>query len=255
MYRSFVALGDSFTEGMDDLRADGTYRGWADLVAGHLAGQVAGFRYANLAVRGRLLGAIIDEQLEPAIAMRPDLVSIAGGGNDILRNKVDPAALTARLDGAVARLRATGVTVVIFSGADPTHLWPAGRRLMPRIAALHEAVQRIAAERGAVHVDLWGDDGFRDARMWSDDRLHLSTVGHHRAAARVLERIGVPPRGEWGVDLPPGVAVPWLRARGEDVRWARRHLAPWVSRRLRRRSSGDLIGPKRPILDTLTDEA
>jgi lysophospholipase L1-like esterase len=255
MYRSFVALGDSFTEGMDDLRADGTYRGWADLVAEHLAGQVDGFRYANLAVRGRLLGRIVAEQVEPAIAMRPELVSLAGGGNDILRNKVDPAALMALLDDAVVRLRATGATVVIFTGADPTHLWPAGHRLMPRILALHHAVQKIAAERGAVHADLWSDDGFRDARMWSDDRLHLSTVGHHRAAAHVLERIGVPPLDEWRVDLPPGVAVPWLRARGADVRWARRHLAPWVSRRLRGRSSGDLIGPKRPALDPLADEA
>jgi hypothetical protein len=161
----------------------------------------------------------------------------------------------AMLDDAVARLRASGATVVIFSGADPTHLWPGGHRLMPRISALHHGVQRIAAERDAIHVDLWSDDGFRDARMWSDDRLHLSTVGHHRAAAHVLARIGVPPLEEWRADLPPGVAPPWLRARGADVRWARRHLAPWVSRRLRGRSSGDLIGPKRPALDTLADEA
>jgi lysophospholipase L1-like esterase len=255
MYGSYVALGDSFTEGMDDLRADGTYRGWADLVAGHLAGQVAGFRYANLAVRGRLLGRIVAEQVEPAMAMQPDLVSIAGGGNDILRSKVDLDAVIDLLDGAVARLRAAGATVVVFSGADPTHLWPAGHRLMPRAVALHHAVQRMAAERGAVHVDLWSDDGFRDARMWSDDRLHLSTVGHHRAAAHVLERLGIPALPEWRVDLPPGVAVPWLRARGADLRWARRHVAPWVSRRLRGRSSGDLIGPKRPALEILPEES
>jgi hypothetical protein len=80
-------------------------------------------------------------------------------------------------------------------------------------------------------------------------------VGHHRAAAHVLERIGVPPLDGWRADLPPGVAVPWLRARGGDLRWARRHLAPWISRRLRGRSSGDLIGAKRPALDPLADEA
>ena len=254
-YRSFVALGDSFTEGMDDRRPDGTYRGWADLVAGHLARQVEDFRYANLAIRGRLLGPIVAEQLEPALAMRPELVTIAGGGNDILRNKVDPGALMALLDDAVRRLRETGATVVVFSGADPTQLWPAGHRLMPRIIALHEAVQRIAAERGAVHVDLWSDDGFRDTRMWSDDRLHLSTVGHQRAAAHVLDRIGVPPLVDWRVELPPGTAVPWVRARVEDARWVRRHLAPWVNRRLRGRSSGDLIGPKRPVLEPLRYEA
>jgi hypothetical protein len=33
MYETFVALGDSFTEGLDDVRPDGSYRGWADLGA------------------------------------------------------------------------------------------------------------------------------------------------------------------------------------------------------------------------------
>jgi lysophospholipase L1-like esterase len=249
VYRSFVALGDSFTEGMDDPRHDGSYRGWADLVAEQLAREVDGFRYANLAIRGRLLGPIVTEQLEPALAMRPELVSLAGGGNDILRSKVDLAALTAVFDDAVRRLRATGATVVVFAGADLTHLWPAGRRMVPRIAVLHDAIHRIAAERGAVHVDLWSDDGFRDARMWSDDRLHLSPLGHHRVAAHVLDRLGVTPAAAWREELPPGVAVPWVRARAEDLRWVRRHVAPWVNRRLRGRSSGDLIAPKRPTLE------
>ena len=33
-YSSLVAVGDSFTEGMSDLLPDGSYRGWADLLAG-----------------------------------------------------------------------------------------------------------------------------------------------------------------------------------------------------------------------------
>jgi lysophospholipase L1-like esterase len=253
MYRSFVALGDSFTEGMDDPRADGTYRGWADLVAGHLAAEVEGFRYANLAIRGRLLGPIVAEQLEPALAMRPELVSIAAGGNDILRRRVDVGAITALLDDAVRRLRETGATVLVFSGADPTHLWPGGHRLVRRIDVLHEAVQRIAAGSGAVHIDLWTDDRFRDGRMWSTDRLHLSPLGHRQVAANVLERLGVPPRADWRAELPPASAVPWVRARAEDVRWARQHVVPWVQRRLRGVSSGDLLDPKRPVLEPYAD--
>ena len=37
MYETYVAVGDSFTEGLDDRRPDGGYRGWADLVAAELA--------------------------------------------------------------------------------------------------------------------------------------------------------------------------------------------------------------------------
>ena len=76
MYDSFVAFGDSFTEGLDDLRDDGSYRGWADLVAAELAGKTPGFRYANLAVRGRRLDRIRDEQLPRVEAMKPAMVGM-----------------------------------------------------------------------------------------------------------------------------------------------------------------------------------
>ena len=64
-YDSYVALGDSFTEGLDDRWPDGSFRGWADLVAAELAARSPGFAYANLAVRGRRLGQI-REQLPAA---------------------------------------------------------------------------------------------------------------------------------------------------------------------------------------------
>src|SRR5699024_10131268 len=83
---SYVAIGDSFTEGVGDELPDGSVRGWADRVASGLAAQADGdFAYANLAVRGRKLGPIVREQLDEAIAMRPDLLSINGGGNDLMR--------------------------------------------------------------------------------------------------------------------------------------------------------------------------
>lgn len=42
-YNSLVAVGDSFTEGMSDLLPDGSYRGWADVLAGRLATHAPGF--------------------------------------------------------------------------------------------------------------------------------------------------------------------------------------------------------------------
>ena len=80
---AFVALGDSFTEGVGDPYPDGTgdrgshhpglcYRGWADrfaerLAAERLAADRPGLRYANLAVRGRLLGQVAAEQVPRAV--------------------------------------------------------------------------------------------------------------------------------------------------------------------------------------------
>ena len=91
VFHRYVAIGDSFTEGVGDPdpeRPNGL-RGWADRVAEVLAAATPDFGYANLAVRGRKLPAILAEQVEPAVALSPDLVTIHGGGNDVLRPRVD----------------------------------------------------------------------------------------------------------------------------------------------------------------------
>jgi lysophospholipase L1-like esterase len=256
-YGSLVAIGDSFTEGLDDPDPSGTgFRGWADLVAAELAVREPGFRYANLAVRGRLLGRIVAEQLPAAIALRPGLVSIAGGTNDILRRSCDPPALARQLDDAVGQLRATGAEVLVFTGTDPTRRLPSTRRLLPRIAVVNDAVRRAAERHDALLVDLWADHAYDDPRLWSDDRLHLNALGHRRVAAAVLDRLGAAPERDDTRDpleAAPVAAQRWLRARLADVRWARRHLAPWVYRRVTGRSSGDLATPKRPQLTPVTE--
>src|SRR3954467_5528540 len=119
--RRYVAVGDSFTEGVGDpdpTRPNGL-RGWADRVAAVLGRQVDDFGYATLAIRGRKLPAILDEQVEPAIALAPDLVTIYAGANDILRPKVDIDALAERYDAALGRIAATGAHLVVFTAFDP----------------------------------------------------------------------------------------------------------------------------------------
>ena len=82
-WHRLVALGDSFTEGIGDPEplSGGGYRGWADRVAEELSGNQPDFAYANLAVRGRLVRQILDEQLSPALDLKPDLVTLSAGGN------------------------------------------------------------------------------------------------------------------------------------------------------------------------------
>src|ERR1700745_237959 len=136
---SFVALGDSFTEGMNDLVAGGAVRGWADRLAEVLGKRDPGFRYANLAVRGKLLRQIVSDQAPAAVSLleedaTPALVSIAGGGNDLLRPGADPDTLAELFDAAVARLGQTGARVLLFTGFDPRAFWLMGL-LRGKIAA------------------------------------------------------------------------------------------------------------------------
>jgi lysophospholipase L1-like esterase len=256
---SFVAIGDSFTEGLHDPDPGGGYRGWADRVAGAMAQRRSGFQYANLAIRGKLLDQVLAEQLPRAVAMAPDLVSLAAGGNDILRGS-DVDVLAAQFESGVAKLQAAGCRVIIFTGFDP-RMFPVIRWLRGRIAAYDMHLRGIADEAGCDLVDLWSMRALNDTRAWSPDRLHLTGEGHRLVALRTCEVLGVPVTAAWRAPLPPAAAAVsrdgarWLAARRQDARWAREFAAPWLRRRLTGASSGDGLSAKRPELLALSASA
>jgi lysophospholipase L1-like esterase len=253
-WRSFVAMGDSFTEGMNDAYPDGTFRGWADLVAARLAlDSGPDFGYANLAIRGRLLEQVVAEQLEPTLTMRPDLISFAAGGNDVLRPRMDPRGLVQGLDPVIGRLRDSGADVILFRFADVTAHLPAPRIVGPRASALNDGARELADRHGAILIDLFADSTFRNPTMWSADRLHLSPAGHRRVAGHVLNALGVGVDEDWMLVPPMPAPTPWLLARGADLRWAREHLAPWIGRHIIGHSSGAAVTAKRPALAPIQD--
>lgn len=251
MFHRYVAIGDSFTEGVGDpdpTRPNGL-RGWADRVAEQLAPSTPDFGYANLAVRGRLLRPILAEQIEPALALRPDLVTVYAGANDIMRPKVEIDALVTAYDEAIARLAGTAVRVVMWTGFDLG--WaPVFGRLRGRVAVYNELVREVAEHHGATLVDFWRLTEYRDTRLWDTDRMHMSPAGHQRMAIEVLNALGVAHKLE-----PFTFPDPTAPSRREEVRagydWARQFAAPWVHRRLTGRSSGDGVAPKRPTLQSV----
>ncbi|WP_018683078.1 SGNH/GDSL hydrolase family protein [Actinokineospora enzanensis] len=247
-YTSMVAIGDSFTEGMSDFRPDGTCRGWADLVAARLAADTPGFRYANLAVRGKLVRQIVDEQLDRAASMRPDLVTFAGGLNDVMRPSCDMAAVTARVTYAVRTLSAAAGRVVLFRAIDPSRRMRGSSRILPRINRLIALVDDLAAEHDAIVVDLFSTHAFDSPTLWADDRIHLNADGHRRVAEATLRALGHPPEFDWDESL-PATSADWRTRARADLHWARTHAGPWLGRRLTGRSSGDDRTPKRPDLD------
>ncbi|HEX5116491.1 MAG TPA: SGNH/GDSL hydrolase family protein [Pseudonocardiaceae bacterium] len=246
-WTSFMAIGDSFTEGLNDPGPDGHYRGWADRLAAYLAVDQPGMRYANLAIRGKYLRQVLADQFPIALAAKPDLVTFCAGGNDILRPSGDPDALAVEYEAAVVKLRAQGTDVVIFTGFDPRAM-PVIRRVRGRIATYNGHLWSIADRHGCRMVDLWSMRPLHDVRAWSDDRLHLSTAGHQRVALRAAEVLGVPAEGDWQEPWPDAPAIDWLDRRRSDIRWTREHFLPWINRHLHGRSSGDGLLPKRPEL-------
>ncbi|MFI1188250.1 SGNH/GDSL hydrolase family protein [Streptomyces californicus] len=236
-YTSLVAVGDSFTEGMSDLLPDGTYRGWADLLASRLAARSPGFRYANLAVRGKLISQIVDDQVEAAAALRPDVITLVGGLNDTLRPKCDMGMVRGRLEEAVERLTPSCEQLVLMR--SPGRSGPVFDRFRPRIEALFALIDDLAAQYGAAVVDLYSAPSLADPRMWDVDRLHLTAEGHRRVAEAVWQVLGLPPELDWRTRMPATAPPRWAARRTEDIRFARQHLGPWIGRRLTGRSSGD----------------
>lgn len=245
-WRRYVAIGDSFTEGIGDPEpgSPGGHRGWADRVAEVLSQQVDDFAYANLAIRGRLIRQIVQEQVEPALELKPDLITFSAGGNDVIRPGSDPDAIAEIFHDAVVRLSASGATVVVFTGID-TDFTPVFRGIRGKVAIYNENIRAIAERYDCIVADQWALKEVQDMRFFDDDRLHYNALGHHEVARMVLRALNVPN------DLQPMQPDPlpirtWRQARSNDLVWAREYLVPWVLRRLRHRSSGDHVTAKRP---------
>lgn len=251
----YVAVGDSFTEGLWDAPEgeDGPVRGWADVLAGLLserrrAAGLEPLRYANLAVRGRVLRPIVADQVPRALELEPDLVSLVGGGNDILRPATDVDRLGRLLEQAVVRVRATGADVLLATGADSAGS-PLVSATRARVGVYNAHVWSIARRHGAHVLDLWGMRHLHDMRMWAPDRIHLTTEGHARVAQGALAALGLTPDDpDWDEPLAPQPRIPRAEQARLDARWLRLYAYPWATRRLRGRSSGDVRVPKLPAL-------
>ncbi|MFV2017129.1 SGNH/GDSL hydrolase family protein [Micromonospora sp. LOL_023] len=233
----YVAIGDSFTEGLGDELPDGSTRGWADLVAAGLAAaNEQPVQYANLAIRGRLLEPIVTEQLDRALALSPapTMITLNGGGNDMLRPGADMARLSALIEDAVRRCVAAGVRLVLLSGGDPSARLPFGTMMRRRGLALTATTADLAARHGLEFIDVFNDVEIRREQYWSDDRLHLNSAGHRRVASLVLDGLGYATEAHVVDPAPVG-----RRSLLAEARYYRQFVAPWVQRRLRGRSSGD----------------
>ncbi|MDQ1173328.1 phosphatidylinositol alpha 1,6-mannosyltransferase [Microbacterium testaceum] len=234
----FVALGDSLTEGLCDASRmpSGQYRGWADRLAELLAhtSDAGPFRYANLAVRSRRVRHLIDEQIPAALALEPDLVSILIGANDLVGPAPVLPALVAEVESAVRAIRRTGADVLLVTTFLPRR--PAARIFARRFAAYNVHLRRIAAEQGAILLDLEAVGEIGETSMWADDLVHLSSAGHRLVAYRAAEALGVPDaRALLGLDEA-------LHADDGDRpggTWLTRDALPWVWRRVRGRTAGD----------------
>jgi len=251
-YRRYVAIGDSQTEGLGDGDEASGLIGFADRLAAMLDSLYPGLVYANLAIRGKRVADALAEQLPQALAMRPDLITVCIGMNDVVRpgRRFDRA--LADLQRLHAQLAESGATIVTTTFPDLARLLPVGRLLGSRVVEIN-AVIRTAADRfGFGLVDLYNAPSMTEPDTWSDDRVHGSTRGHMLFAAAAAEALGLPSSNHDWAHARGDVVDPSSRERAySQWLWTQNMLAPWLWRHVRGQSSGDGRAPRRPRLESV----
>lgn len=233
---------------MDDPDGDGGYRGWADRFAEHVAREQDGLEYANLAIRGRTTAKIREEQLQPALDLKPDLATVVAGMNDILRASFDVAAVAHDIYVMQDALVGQGATVLTFTLPDPAPVMPIAKPLRGRVLALNDAIRAATSNSGATLLDLGAYPVASDPRLWSEDRLHANSAGHERIGNALAHTLGLPGfDNSWTEPLPAALRNPRHRLIAAELSWLRRHLLPWLARHMRGQSSGDNRTCKRPV--------
>ena len=249
-FRRYVAIGDSSTEGLVDPDGNGGNRGWADRLAQHIAdSQDEPLEYANLAIRGWRMQAIRAGQLDDAMAMSPDLLTVFGGVNDVIGPRCDFDAVRANYVIVFGEARRAGCTVLTFTMPDPAAINPLAARLRERVSKLNAIIRSEAEAWGVLLVDFESYPVAVDPRLWFEDRLHGNTLGHIMVAAALAWRLGIPGFDEsWAAppaaeSSPPRPRVPIT----DDVDWAVHYLMPWIRKGLRGIPPGFGVQRKRPV--------
>ena len=196
--RAYAALGDSFTAGRDSIDAER----WADLLALGMRRVNPELRYENLAVDGATSAEVLDGQVEPALALEPDLLTVICGANDVLlATRPDVSGYAERIDKILSRLRegAPEAALVTATAPETWHFMDlrprTERRLIEATTELNE-LTRVAAKRyDVLCLPVAGHELLKDPDTFSADGLHPSSAGHRYAAEQAAivlhQRFGI----------------------------------------------------------------
>ena len=182
----YVALSDSFTAGVEP----GQPR-WADELAKELGG-----RYVNLAEVGATSEQVEQEQLERALELGPDVVTLVCGANDVLFcTRPDAEAYAARLSRMFARLRRELPQVAIVTATYPDisrflDLRPRTRaRVEEGMRRFNDAVRSVAGRHDVVLMESFDHPATSDRATYAADGCHPSAEGHRQAAREFLRAL------------------------------------------------------------------
>jgi lysophospholipase L1-like esterase len=186
-WKHFVALGDSITASTGDSVPGIESLRWADRIASALRLFNPDLGYDNLAQHGHTTHDIYTLQYPKAETLRPDLVSILCGGNDVLSPLWSPSLYRDTLETMFQVFRMQNATVISFTLLNPTSILPTrlAARTCARLEEAHVIVRDLSVMYQCICVDCWHLASTHDAQIWSADRKHPNALAHQLIAAEV----------------------------------------------------------------------
>lgn len=189
-WRHFVALGDSLTVGIGDPVTGVEARGWADRFAEALRPA----QYTNLARRGATSEAILATQVEAALALNPDIVSLLAGGNDMIQPDWNPDQTQANLRAILLPFAKRGISLLTFTMGDIFPALPPEqlihfRQTQTRLHTLNSLMREVSREVGAILVDLQNAPEVADLSIVSADMIHPNMLGYQRIAQLAIAQV------------------------------------------------------------------
>ena len=240
LYRRYVAIGDSSTEGWIDRDDSGRLVGWSRRLAQKIADVQGELLYANLGVHGLTTREIRERQLAAACSLEPDLVTLFSGTNDVINRRFDPESIEADIRSMHETLFHAGASrILTFTLPDLTPIMPIAKFLAGRIRELNSIVLRVSSETGATALDLASVPLAVHPALWHEDRIHANSEGHRRIAAALAHALEWPGSDDsWSRGLDPPAPPSPLGFLSNEVSWWLRYLVPWTVRAVRNEVRG-----------------
>ncbi|BCD29474.1 lipase/acylhydrolase [Bacillus cereus] len=192
MWKRFVSIGDSFTEGIGDEVEGIALKSWVD----HFAQLcVNGIEYANFAKRGLVTKEIRSQQLEKALTFNPDLVSLIAGANDVLKGRWNHQEYKNEMEFMIDTLSKTDADIIIANLPDFTVRLPFSsekkQMLKEQLLEANEVILSLSSEYKLHYVDFWKHPLVNDNSLWSTDLIHPNSKGYVKVAELIHSSLPV----------------------------------------------------------------
>ncbi|PDZ59198.1 lipase [Bacillus thuringiensis] len=192
MWKRFVAIGDSFTEGIGDEVEGIALKSWVDHFVQLCENDI---EYANFAKRGLVTEEIRSQQLEKALTFNPDLVSLIAGANDVLKGRWNHDAYKNDMEFMVDTLSKAGADIIIANLPDFTVRLPFAfekkQVIKEQLLEANEVIRSLSREYKLHHVDFWNHHLVNDNTLWSKDLIHPNSKGYVKVAELILSSLPV----------------------------------------------------------------